>query len=296
MKTIFQFLSPTLFACITGQLSFGQHSNTATQFKNPLTEFSNFYTDPVAENMYSKHVADTFKIFKSFPEGYQSDTTKKYPVIIILDANAFFEPTVSQLKFNSFIGEVPKAIIIGVGYKNFMAMDSLRTRDYTFPRAIAEYGMSVSGGAEKFKQFIDDELLPDLSRNHRVDLGKSTLCGHSLGGYFSLFYALRSAEENRFHLKSVVSASPSLHYNYRYIFNMTKTVKASQLPMKMYLSMGSGDMADVESKDILSQFANQLAERKFNGLEFFGAEYTNFGHIDAALPGFIKGLTYIYKK
>lgn len=296
MKTIAQFLSYTFFACSTGQFAIGQTLNPGNQTKASLTEFSNLYTEPVTENLYSKHVADTFKIFKSFPKGYSSDTTKRYPLIILLDANAFFESAVSQLKFSSFIGEVPQAIIIGVGYKNFMTMDSLRTRDYTFPKAIAEYEMSVSGGAEKFKQFIDDELLPKLKKEHRINLEKSALCGHSLAGYFSLFYSLKSAEANSFHIKNVVSASPSLHYNHKYIFNMAKALKSVSMPMKIYISMGSGDMADDESKGILSGFVKQVEEKKLIGLKLKEAEYTNFGHIDAAIPGFVKGLSYIYQK
>ncbi|HEX8377093.1 MAG TPA: alpha/beta hydrolase-fold protein [Pedobacter sp.] len=296
MKTIIQFLSISFLVCVAGKLSYGQNSNTGVQTKRPLTEISSLYTEPITESMYSKHVSDTFKIFKSFPEGYLSDTTTNYPIIIILDANAFFESVVSQLKFTSFIGEVPKAILIGVGYNNFTTMDSLRTRDYTFPKAIPEYEMNVSGGAEKFKQFIDDELLPKLNKEYRINLKKSALCGHSLAGYFSLFYSLKSAEEKSFHIKNIVSASPSLHYNHRYIFNMAKAIKSTNMPMKIYISMGSGDMTDNDSKDILSQFVKQVSEKKFTGLQIKEAEYTNFGHIDAAIPGFIKGLTYIYQR
>lgn len=291
MKKIIASLALILLALAFGQAAFAQKPQVP-----PLTEFSTLYTDPVSENMYSKHVADSFKIFKSFPKNYSVDPTKKYPLIIVLDANAFYESVLSQLKFSSFIGEIPNAIVIGVGYKNFNTMDSLRTRDYTYPEAIPEYEMSVSGGAEKFKHFIDEELLPKLSKEYRINLEKSALCGHSLAGYFALFYSLKSAEENRFTIKNIVSASPSLHYNNRHIFNMAEAVRTAKMPMKVYISMGSGDMADEESKGILNQFVKVVADKKLNGLNLEQAEYTNFGHIDAAIPGFIKGLSYIYKK
>ena len=276
--------------------TFGQESQLPSKSKTFSTELSDLYTEPVIESMYSKQVGDTLRLFKSFPKAYLSDTSKKYPAIIILDANAYFESVVSQLKFSTFIGEIPKAIIIGLGYKNFSTMDSLRARDYTYPKAIPEYEMSVSGGADRFKRFIDEELLPKLSDEYRIDLEKSTLCGHSLGGYFTLFYSLKSAEENRFTIKNIVSASPSLHYNHRYIFGMARAIQVNNMPMKVYISMGSGDMADEESKGILHQFANVLIGKKFKELKLEQAEYTNFGHIDAAIPGFIKGLTHIYKK
>ena len=263
-----------------------------------LTEFSKYYSDPTSEKMYSQEVRDTFKLFKVTPTGYSSDSTKKYPLIIILDGNAFFESTVSELKFNSFIGLIPKSIVIGVGYKDFPTMDSLRSRDYTYPTAIPEYEMALSGGADKFKKFIDQELIPKLTTEYKIDIDRSVICGHSLGGYFTLFYGLKSIEENSFIIRNIVSASPSLHYNHRYLFEMEKNLSklTNEVPLNFYISMGSEDMADDESKGILDSFGKQISNRDYEGLKIKQVEYTNFGHIDAAIPGFIKGLTYVFEK
>ena len=219
-------------------------------------------------------------------------------MIIILDANAFFESTVSELKFTSFIGLIPKSVVIGVGYKDFSTMDSLRSRDYTYPTAIPEYEMALSGGADKFKKFVDQELIPKLTKEYKIDIDKSVICGHSLGGYFTLFYGLKSIEENSYVIKNIVSASPSLHYNNRFIFEMEKnlTKPTNEILLKLYISMGSEDMADDESKGILDTFEKQITDRNYKGLMIKKAEYSNFGHIDAAVPGFIKGLTYIFEK
>ncbi len=266
--------------------------------EEPLTEFSTYYAVPTSEKIYSRQVLDTFKLFKVTPKGYVNDSTKKYPLIIILDGNAFFESTVSELRFNSFIGLIPKSIVIGVGYKDFATMDSLRSRDYTYPAAIPEYEMALSGGADKFKRFIDKELIPTLMKEYKIDIDRSVICGHSLGGYFTLFYGLKSIEENSFTIKNIVSASPSLHYNHRYLFDMEKSLRkpTNALPLNFYISMGSEDMADAESKGILDAFATQISDRNYNGLKIKKAEYTNFGHLDAAVPGFIKGLTYIFEE
>jgi predicted alpha/beta superfamily hydrolase len=283
---------------ITAFASCAQQEKVVTRdLKQPLTEFSNLYSDPTTESVYSKHVNDTFKIFKSLPRGYSSDSARKYPVIIILDANAFFESVVTELKFSSFIGQVPKSIVIGVGYKDFPTMDSLRTRDFTYPTAIPEYEMALSGGANKFKRFIDNELLPKLRSEHKIDLDRSVICGHSLGAYFTLFYALTSIEEKSFLIRNIVSASPSLHYNHRYLFELEKKLSkpANELSLNLYISMGSEDMVDDESKGILDAFEKQINDRKYRGLRLKKAEYSNFGHMDAAIPGFIKGLSYIFE-
>ena len=287
-------LTGLIFAFIL--ISCGQNERTQTA-DNSLTEFSKYYSDPTSEKMYSQQVQDTFKLFKAIPIGYSNDSTRKYPLIIILDANAFFESTVSELRFNSFIGLIPKSIVVGVGYKDFPTMDSLRSRDYTFPTAIPEYEMALSGGADKYKRFIDQELIPKLTKEYKIDIDRSVICGHSLGGYFALYYGLKSIEENSFMIKNIVSASPSLHYNHRYLFEMGENLSkpTNDVPLNFYISMGSEDMADEESKGILDSFEKQISGRQYKGLKIKKAEYTNFGHIDAAVPGFIKGLTYIFE-
>jgi hypothetical protein len=70
----------------------------------------------------------------------------------------------------------------------------------------------------------------------------------------------------------------------------------NDLSLNFYISMGSEDMAGDESKGILDAFEKQIIGRNYKGLKIRKAEYTNFGHIDAAIPGFIKGLTYIFEE
>ena len=73
------------------------------------------------------------------------------------------------------------------------------------------------------------------------------------------------------------------------------SVPTNDVPLNFYISMGSEDMADNESEGILDSFENQISNRNYKGLKIRKAEYTNFGHIDAAVPGFIKGLTHIFE-
>jgi predicted alpha/beta superfamily hydrolase len=264
----------------------------------PLSEFSTIYTAPVKRAMYSSNVKDSFTIFQSIPSSYNKDSAKQYPLVILLDANAFFEPLLGNLKFNTFIGDMDESIITGIGYKDFPTMDSLRNRDYTYPAAIPEYEMSVSGGADKFKKFIDEELLPEIKAEYKIDSQKIILCGHSLGGYFVLYYMLTAAGENKLSITNFVSASPSLHYNNRYMFGMETSVFKIQksLPAKLYISMGSKDMEDKSVQNILGSFAQQMKNHHYADLQLQADEYSSFGHIDAALPGFAKGLSYVFAK
>jgi predicted alpha/beta superfamily hydrolase len=263
-----------------------------------LSEFSTIYTKPVRTKMYSTFVKDSFSIFQSAPSEYNKDSAKKYPLIILLDANLFFEPLLTEAKLLTGIGNIEESIVTGIAYKDLPTMDSIRSRDYTFPKAIPEYEMALSGGADHFKDFIDKEFLPKIEQDYKIDTQKIILCGHSLGGYFVLYYILKSAGDSTFPITNFVSASPSLHYDNRYVFQMEDSISKLQksLPAKVYISMGSKDMGDKESKGILDAFNQQIMSHHYQGLQLRVEEFSNFGHLDAALPGFTKGLTFVFAK
>src|SRR5258706_4059927 len=211
-----------------------KEKSAVVENRSALTEFSDYYADPVSEKFYSHHVSDTFQVFTSLPKRYESDLTRKYPLILLLDGNGFIESLVSELKFNTYIGVVPKAVIVGIGYKDFATMDSLRGRDYTYPVGLPEYEFPISGGANNFKKFIDEELLVKLTTQYRIDLDKSVLCGHSLGGDFTFFYFFKLAEENLYSIKNIVFARPPLHYKIRNLFEISNNPNQNHLTARNY--------------------------------------------------------------
>lgn len=88
--------------------------------------------------MYSKNVSDTFSISINLPNDYNEQTSNKYPVVYLLDANLYFDIVATTLNKYSDVGLAPSVILVGIGYKDFPTMDSLRTRDDTYPTAIPE--------------------------------------------------------------------------------------------------------------------------------------------------------------
>lgn len=119
------------------------------QIPDPI-EQTNKTKEKIGRRFYSKTVADTFSTFVNLPNGYNPQQTKKYPVVYLLDANLYFDIIATTINEYSEVGLAPSVILVGIGYKDFPTMDSLRNRDYTYPTAIPEYEMTVSGGADKF--------------------------------------------------------------------------------------------------------------------------------------------------
>jgi predicted alpha/beta superfamily hydrolase len=245
--------------------------------------------------LYSHAVNDTFSIFVSLPEEYQAQPNNTYPVIYVLDANLYFDVFSVIMKKYSEVGLLSPAILVGIGYKDFPAMDSLRNRDYTYPLAIPEYEMTVSGQADKFLSFINRELVPLIDSQYRADKNNRVLMGHSLGGYFTL-YALQqqlAAKDSLF--SGYIAASPSTHYNHYYLLKeFEKLDRHNSNKVKVYTT--TGGLEEAESNDeIIKLRTDSVLTRYFRSAAGYykGDTYSNLDHMDTPLPTFVKGLQWI---
>jgi len=182
--------------------------------------------------MYSKNVSDTFTISVNLPNDYNEQQSEKYPVVYLLDANLYFDIIATTLNKYSEVGLAPSVILVGIGYKDFPTMDSLRNRDDTYPTAIPEYEMSVSGGADKFLSFINNELVPKIDKEYKVDTSKRVLMGHSLGGYFTAYSFLQFLTGKVNGFNSYIAASPSIHYNKYWLLNQLKEIPSPKSNQK----------------------------------------------------------------
>lgn len=244
---------------------------------------------------YSKDIKDTFSVFVSVPEKAVS-AGEKYPVVYLLDANLYFDIMATTFKKYSEAGLLRPAILVGIGYKDFKNMDSLRTRDLTYPVAIPEYEMTSSGKADKFLAFIKKEIIPSIDKNYSSDKKNRVLMGHSLGGYFTL-YALNQGLVNKDStFNSYIAASPSLEYNHNYILDQFDRMEAEgNSPTKAYITFGGledaedgGDPSESKTSDLLSYLTLSLKSKK--NMHCRGDVYSNLGHMDTPLPSFVRGL------
>jgi predicted alpha/beta superfamily hydrolase len=218
----------------------------------------------------------------SLPPGYRQQDSVQYPVVYILDANLYFDIFASIQQKYTEVGLLPPAILVGIGYKDFATMDSLRNRDYTYPEAIPEYEMSVSGGAASFLSFITQELIPDVESKYPADKNRRVLMGHSLGGYFTLYSLQQGLIHHPNPFYAYIAASPSLHYNNHYLIKEFE--KLSRTPadtMKVYTSAGGLE------EDTTATLRLPAALR---GLKYKGEIYSSLDHMDTQLPTFVKGL------
>jgi predicted alpha/beta superfamily hydrolase len=245
-----------------------------------------------AFTLKSDNAVEPYSIFVRLPKEYNT-SGKKYPVVYHVDGNVYFDAISSSLKRLIKKKKVASdAIVVGIGYQNAYVMDSLRERDYTYPRAVPADSFPVSGGGESFYRFIVMELMPHIEMTYRVDTTNRTLMGHSLGGYFVLFALLKETKDNSV-FDNFVAASPSISYYNDYIpkqFRDLRYQEKDNRKTKLYLTIGELEI-DEDPTDGFKNFDRILSALEF--IQLKSRVYRNMEHMGTAVPSFEDGLEFM---
>lgn len=255
-------------------------------------------SEPFNKNheLYSSSVNDSFFINVHLPGNYYTQDTT-YPVVFVLDANLYGDIyNVIEDKYAE-VGLLPNIILVNVGYKDFPAMDSLRNRDYTYPVAIPDYEMTVSGGADKFLSFFRDQLVNYIDSHYRTDKHNRVLMGHSLGGYFALYSLYKELEAQQSLFSGYIAASPSSHYNHYYIINALEKISGRNKNLKAYISAGGlednpSDTSAMPAARVFASLRSSLQQK--NSIALKTDTFSDLDHLDTQIPSFIKGLQWMF--
>jgi predicted alpha/beta superfamily hydrolase len=154
----------------------------------------------------SRHVGRGYHVYVMLPSGYDEKADKKYPTIYLLDGGGLYPMMTAYYRYLNFGEEVPNAIIVGISYgsDNFEGGNH-RSTDYTAPSSERDFW----GGAEKYQNFLRDELFPVIEQSYASDATHRIIFGQSIGGQFVLYSAL--TEPDLFWGR--IASNPALHRN-----------------------------------------------------------------------------------
>lgn len=135
----------------------------------------------------SEYAGRAYHIYVRYPENYDADenTDIRYPVVYLLDGDSTFPMLAPQHLFLHYDVGLPEAILVGIAYGTF-GKDNTRSYDFSSPASDAKENQ---GGAAKFHDFLDKELIPAIESKYRADPAKRILVGQSRGGHFVLYSA-----------------------------------------------------------------------------------------------------------
>lgn len=227
-------------------------------------------------------------IIISLPVGYE-ESKADYPVLYLLDGLQNIKHVVGTVELLTESGIVPPMIIVGI--------ESLdRTRDFTPSTAGKNvYGgtgnanLPQSGGAPKFLQFIEKELIPFVESNYRTHSFR-ILEGHSFGGLFSVYTLMEKPEL----FNAFIVQSPALWWNSEEMTAKASEFfkKHSELNKSVYFGIGGGDGWGMRQE--LIHYTDVLKNSKTKNLHWMHEEVGDEGHDDARLILNYNGLKFIF--
>lgn len=204
------------------------------------------------DSIESNVLNENRKLIINLPKDYHN-TDKTYPVIYRLDGDSdLFIETVSAVNRLVYSEElIPEMIVVMIENTN-------RNRDM-MPTKTSFFNSEP--GAEKFKKFIENELIPYVNNSFRVT-NEKILCGQSLSAVFTLYYFLTSPDS----FNSYIACSAGFPDCKDYFFNLTNDfLKIKQSKTRnIYLTHGLKDFLDPEEviKKQLLTFSEKIKSKE----------------------------------
>ena len=162
-----------------------------------------------------------------------------------------------------------------------------RFRDYTFPED-PEYDI-VNGDADRFSQFLKEELVPKIEADYSVDRSKMVLMGHSLGGLNTLYNMLQLDSP----FMGYVAVSSSIWWNNGFLFGIEEQffTDATDLPANLYISVGGDEPPSMTALN--EAFIERLNTRNYDRLKLESQFFEGASHSQVPMIGFKNGIQFV---
>jgi len=258
----------------------------------------------------SVHTGQRYRIYIGLPHAPAPATG--YPVLWMLDGAASFPllevsrprpPRQDEsAERRQRISDEPAGLIVAVGHANGNPYDmDARALDYT-PVPHAPTGDMISrqhGGADKFLQFLTEELRPMIARHFPLDDKRHTLFGHSYGGLFTLHVMTTQPG----HFQRYWASSPSLWFAGKQTLNTLparlKALDFTHHAVKLTVTVGVDEqypeqfssperqkrLQERTMVDNAERFVQLLAQQAGPGLQTRFMKVPAHDHLDMLLHG-----------
>ena len=212
-----------------------------------------------------------------YPSSYLENSSLKYPVIYLSDADRYFNLAAGVI-YTKLYREDLNVILVGIGYGSERLNNQKRRHDF---RSLK--------GSQFFFDFIKNVLHPEIDRRYTIDPLDLTYIGWSAGAEFGLNSALKNDLFNNY-----ILLSPRVKRDNWSAFEQLLKLSNTKidLPINLYMSMGTMDRRFSD----FSQFSNLIRSSNIK-LELKIDHFPNYSHdVLSHINGLINGLDFIFVK
>jgi predicted alpha/beta superfamily hydrolase len=266
----------------------------------PLTETRSFYSKIMDQEMV---------LFIKIPATYKTDTQKIYPCWYGTDAHLAF-PMVANIAgmFEVPVITEPEIFVVGIGYKirDMGDWGAWRTRDLTptnvpsqdtrwtgiFSKYAGRQLEVKTGGAAKFLECIEKEVIPFVESNYRVSSTDRALGGYSYGGLFSLYVLFMRPELFTLYF----AGSPSIGYDKGVLYTYEKEYASTHKDLNATLFMTAGGAEDSLLLVSVNRMAALLISRNYPGFKVETQVFPGENHMSCVPVAFMRAIRVLYLK
>lgn len=145
-----------------------------------LFSYSSF-SQTIYEEFNSTKLGETRKLKIQLPRNYEKNTEKRYPIVLVMDADYLFEPVAGNVDYFSYWEDMPESIVVGI-----MQGDS-RYKDCSYD----DKTFMPSEKGANFFEFIGLELVPYIDNKYRT--AKFIIgVGHDFTANFLNYYLFKN--------------------------------------------------------------------------------------------------------
>lgn len=227
----------------------------------------------VQSKIFSKVLNEERTVWVGLPDNY-AKSAKRYPVIYLADPD--MEIMNATLKVLSSQKITPEFIFVCVPHIN-------RNYDLT----PAQYpDCNDCGGASKYLQFFEEELMPEIEKNYRTEPYR-IMAGSSYGGLFTLYSLINKT--NLF--DAYIASTPSCWFNDKQIIRQMKTFLSEGRPINKYLYITMGN----ETGMMIDEMVALLKAEAPASLQWKYVHYPDEIHGTVPYKSFYDGIKFVFK-
>ncbi len=236
---------------------------------------NSFFAQTIYEKFNSDKLGEVRRLKIQLPRNYESNVHKKYPIVLVLDADYLFEPVAGNVDYFSFWEDMPEAIVIGV-MQGDQRYDDCEYDDNTF--------MPSENGA-KFFEFIGLELMPYIDKKFRT--AKFIIgVGHDFTANFLNYYLFKDPPL----LNGYINLSP----DFAPLMEERIIARIPSIKQRLfyYVATGSDDIKGLQKS--AEEFNASLSAIKSDSFAYYFDNFAGATHYSLAGRGIPNALEKIF--
>jgi len=244
---------------------------------------------PQSFTLHSKVLKEDRVIWVRTPSGYDR-STHVYPVVYQTDGPWHVNEIGSSIDFLVANNCMPQVIIVAIENTD-------RTRDLSptrwnqkLPEGKAD-PFPTAGGGDKFLDFIQTELMPEVQQRYRVAPYK-IFAGHSLGALLAIHVLITRPDM----FNAYIAVSPALQWNDGHTLYQAQQLFASRpkLNKTLFMSLAGEGNTDNPMSRNFSALEKSLSEHAPEGFSWKAEHYPDETHGSTVLRAHYAGLRLIF--